>query len=131
MIFVDTNYFLRFLLADNHEQSKKVKELFLSAAEGKIQLCSSIIVFFEIYWVLTSYYRRDKSEIISTLDKILALEFIEIDNHSIFLRALDLFRQEIISLEDCYHLAFANSKEVKTFATFDQKLSKIWDKIKS
>lgn len=35
MIFVDTNYFLRFLLKDNQAQYLQAKELFLSAAQGK------------------------------------------------------------------------------------------------
>jgi len=130
MIFVDTNYFLRFLLADNHEQSEKVKELFLSAAEGKNQLFTSNIVIFEIYWVLSSYYQRDKTEIISTLEKILTLEFIKIDDRPIFLQALDIFRQQPFSLEDCYHLAFARIQRAKSFATFDQKLAKAWKKLK-
>lgn len=130
MIFVDTNYFLRFLLADNLEQSDKVKKLFLSAAEGNSQLCSSTIVIFEIYWVLSSYYKRDKSEMISTLEKILTLEFIEIDSRGIFLKALRIFREEPLSLEDCYYLSFASTKKAKKIATFDQKLSKVWQKVK-
>lgn len=130
MIFVDTNYFLRFLLADNREQSEKVKNLFLSAAEGKAQLFTSSIVIFEIYWVLSSYYKRDKMEMISTLEKILALEFIEVENRNIFLQALSLFREQNISLEDCYNLAFSNFKKAEAFATFDQKLAKVWQKIK-
>lgn len=130
MTFIDTNYFLRFLLADNHKQSEKVKELFLSAAEGKSQLFTSGIVIFEIYWVLSSYYGKNKSEIVLTLEKILALEFIEVDNRSIFFQALNLFQGQPLSLEDCYHLAFANSKKAKTFATFDQKLVKVWKKLK-
>jgi predicted nucleic acid-binding protein len=131
MTFVDTNYFLRFLLDDNHQQNEKVKELFVAAAEGREQLCSSTIVIFEIYWVLSSYYQQDKAEIISTLEKILALEFIEMDDRSTFSQALSFFCEQSISLEDCYHLAFAQSKKVKDFATFDQKLSKVWQKIRN
>lgn len=131
MIFVDTNYFLRFLLADNHEQSEKVKDLFLSASESTNKLFTSSIVIFEIYWVLSSYYERDKVEIISTLEKILAMEFIEVDNRSILQQALTYFREYSVSFEDCYNLAFASSKKAKTFATFDQKLSKTWEKFKN
>lgn len=129
MIFIDTNYFLRFFLADNHKQSKKVKELFVSAAEGKSKIFTSNIVIFEIFWVLSSYYRKNKSEIISTLEKILALEFIEVDDRAVFVRALTLFQKRSLSLEDCYHLSFASFKKAKSFATFDQKLLKAWQKI--
>jgi len=58
MIFVDTNYFLRFLLKDIGKQHQKAKKLFEKAASGEIKLFTSMIVFFEIYWVLFSFYKR-------------------------------------------------------------------------
>lgn len=56
MMFVDTNYFLRFLLEDNKAQAQKVKQLFETASRGEgEELTTSLVVFFEIYWVLTSF----------------------------------------------------------------------------
>lgn len=46
MIFVDTNYFLRFILKDNQVQYLKARQLFLDAAKGEIELISSTTVFF-------------------------------------------------------------------------------------
>ena len=43
MIFVDTNYFLRFLLKDNKLQHRKAKQLMLDSAQGKLKLFTSII----------------------------------------------------------------------------------------
>jgi len=40
MTFVDTNYFLRFLLADVESQHQTAKELFRNAALGKVKLRS-------------------------------------------------------------------------------------------
>lgn len=37
-MFVDTNYFLCFLLGDIPDQQQKVNNLFFAAAEGKEQL---------------------------------------------------------------------------------------------
>ena len=48
MIFVDTNYFLRFLLADNEPQYSKVKRLFLQAARGIVKLATSVVVFLRL-----------------------------------------------------------------------------------
>ncbi len=64
MIFVDTNYFLRFFLRDSREQYLIVKQFFLDGASGKIKLFTSLIVLFEVYWVLKSYYGKEKNDLI-------------------------------------------------------------------
>lgn len=128
MIFIDTNYFLRFLLEDNNSQYLITKELFLDGAKGKINLTTSIIVFFEIYWVFKSYYEKNKTEILEILQKILKMDFIEFDQKGILEKALEIFNQTNLSLEDSYNLAFAKEKGVNQFKTFDQLLVKNFKK---
>lgn len=124
MIFIDTNYFLRFLLEDNQEQYLKAKELFLEASKGKLNLITSIIVIFEIYWVFKSYYNKSKSELIKILQNLLKMDFIQIENKDILYKCIDLFSKANLSFEDCYNLSFAKSKNIKQFKTFDAKLAK-------
>ena len=128
MIFIDTNYFLRFLLNDISEQHSLVELLFLKASEGKENLLTSTIVFFEIYWVLSSYYEKEKSEIAEILQKILKLTFIELQEREILLNSLILFKETNLDLEDCYNLYFAKSHRVNSFGTFDKKLEKEFTK---
>lgn len=123
-MFVDTNYFLRFLLKDINNQYLEAENLFLSASEGKNELVTSTIVFFEIYWVLISYYGKNKVEVGNVLEKILNLNFIELEERIILSNSLSLFRKTNLSLEDCYNIYYAKSKEVKSFKTFDKKLIK-------
>lgn len=125
MIFVDTNYFLRFLLNDNSSQHKKVTELFMKAARGKVRLCTSIIVFFEIFWVLGRVYEKSKSEVITILGKLLKLPFIEIDERLLIQKALGLYKKGTIELEDYYNIVYADYKIADTFASFDKKLQKV------
>jgi len=124
VIFVDTNYFLRFLLDDDPDQSEIVKKLFQQAARGEKKLVSSTIVFFEIYWVLSSYYGKQREELAKTLFNILAMAFIEFDNREILAAALERFSKENLDLEDCYNLSFARVRAVSDFATFDFDLKK-------
>jgi predicted nucleic-acid-binding protein len=124
MIFIDTNYFLRFLLNDISEQHNLVKNLFIKASEGKEKLLTSTVVFFEVYWVLSSYYEKEKLEIINTLNKILKLTFIKLEEKDILLNSLTLFSKTNLDLEDCYNIHFAKSKKVNLFETFDKKLEK-------
>ena len=126
MVFVDTNYFLRFLIDDDPQQAEEAKKLFLEAARGNLELVTSTIVVFEIYWVFKSYYQKTKDEIIKILQKVLTMNFVSLDERDLLLQALDLFKAENLSLEDCYNLSFALNKKTKTFKTFDVKLAGVF-----
>lgn len=126
MNFVDTNYFLRFLFKDNQPQFAEVEKVFLEAAEGRLKLFTSLLVFFELYWVLASYYQYRKGKIVETLRKILELSFIELDESDILRRSLDVFEENNLDLEDAFNLVLAKGKKADTFKTFDRKLARIW-----
>lgn len=124
MIFVDTNYFLRFFLRDNREQYLIVKQFFLDGASGKLRLFTSLIVLFEVYWVLKSYYGKEKNDLIKTLYKILQFTFIGLSERQSLEKSLIIYEKENLSLEDCYNLVYSQDNKALSFATFDKKLSK-------
>lgn len=126
MIFVDTNFFLRFLLEDIEDQHQEAKQLFLQGARGRASLITSTIVCFEIYWVLSSFYKRRKSQLIALLTKILAMTFITLEERAILTESLNLFKKTNLNLEDCYNLSYAKSQKAESFKTFDTKLTKIF-----
>ena len=127
MIFVDTNYFLRFLRDDVREQNEIVRELFDNASRGDAQLCTSTIVFFEIFWVLTSFYQTHKREVVKVLRGILAMSFIVIRERDILTEAVGIFAATNIGLEDAYNLAYAQAHQLREFRTFDKKLAKMFE----
>lgn len=126
MIFVDTNYFLRFLIEDNPQQTEEAKKIFLEGARGNLKLVTSTIVIFEIYWVFKSYYEKNKDEIIKILQKVLAMNFVKIEERDLLQSALDLFKVKNLSLEDCYNLVYAKAKKAEAFKTFDIRLAKVF-----
>ena len=128
MIFVDTNYFLRYLLEDNLPQQREAKGLFLDGATGKLKLFTSDIVIFEIYWVLSSFYEKDKEQIAKILEAILALKFLKIEGRDIFKKALAIYKGEKkdFDLEDSYNLVFAKDRKASEFKTFDKKLASLF-----
>lgn len=123
MIFVDTNYFLRFLLKDVPRQHQEAKRLFLDGAQGKVKLFTSLVVIFEIYWVLSTFYERNKTQVAGILEEILNLNFIEIENKRLLEEALKIYQKTTLDLEDAFNLIFARSKNAKEFKTFDKKLA--------
>ena len=124
MIFIDTNYFLRYLLNDINDQHQEAKELFMSGSEGKFELMTSSLVLFEVYWVLGSVYSFNKQSIAESLSKLLKLSFIQFNERNIFISALVLFEKTNLDLEDCYNLFYAKEAKVTDFKTFDKKLQK-------
>jgi predicted nucleic-acid-binding protein len=124
MIFIDSNYFLRFLLDDVSLQNVKVKELFKKGAAGKEKLFTSTVVIFEIFWVLSSFYKKKKHEIIKVLRGLLEMSFIKLDESLIFDRALDIYEESSLEFEDCYNIAYAKNNNMTKFASFDKKLVK-------
>ena len=61
---IDTNFILRYLLADNKEQYKKSKAVFDQVREGKIIIHLEQAVFVEVIFVLSSFYETPKERIV-------------------------------------------------------------------
>ena len=130
MNFVDANYFLRFLLNEDTDQHAEASNLFHLASEGKVNLITSLIVFFEIYWVLSSFYAKNRYDTVQLLQKILNLNFIVLKERQLLLDSLSLFQKTNLDLEDCYNFYYAKSLNIKvdSFKTFDKKLLKEYSK---
>ena len=124
MIFVDTNYFLAWLLEERDEQHRQAKDLFKAAAAGKKKLVSSVIVFFEVYWVLKSFYSKNKQEVMPVLNNLLKLSFIKWESRDLLVEAMVTFDKTSLDLEDSYNLAFIRKKKIKAVKTFDKQLLK-------
>ena len=128
MTFVDTNYFIRFLLNDITDQYTIAYNLFELGAKGKKKLFTSVLVFFEIYWLFTSFYEKDKAEVCEILAKILSMNFVYIDDRNLLVNSLDLYKHTVLDLEDSYNCVLAKSKKADSFATFDNKLLRAFSK---
>ena len=128
MIFVDTNYFLRFFLQDNSPQYQEAKKLFLEGAKGKVELISSTTVFFGIHFVLKSFYGKDKQLLVEILSNALNLSVI-FPEKQLLQACLKLYEKSAVGLEDCYNIIFADMLKVKDFKTFDIKINKEFEKI--
>lgn len=124
MIFVDTNYFLRFLVRDVEDQYQEVRQLFERGITKEKKLFTSLIVLFEIYWVLSSFYKQDKREIAKILAEILKMKFISINERDLLLKALEVYKTGNLGLEDSYNLVFSKAKKASAFASFDKILVK-------
>lgn len=114
---------------ESHHQEIAAK-LFEDGLSGKVKLYTSIIVFFEIYWVLKSKYRLPKEILINSLKNVLDMSFIKLDERECLYKSLDIYGQTNLDLEDSYTLALVKSHKDDNLATFDEELLKLFKKNK-
>ncbi|MBI2325939.1 PIN domain-containing protein [Candidatus Collierbacteria bacterium] len=126
-IFVDTNVFLRLILGDVAPQTEKAKKIFNEAIASKVKLYTSIVVVFEIYWVLKSLYDYFGNDLRQKLIEVMQLT-VEFENYELLVEAISQMDKYNFDLEDSYNLKFAKNKEIDEFETFDQKLLKKFSK---
>lgn len=131
MTFIDTNYFLRFFTGQPADQYELAKSLFHKGATGETTLITSVVVFFEIYWVATSFYGFDKEKTTELLRNVLKMEFIRLENRDVLTGAVTRYESSTFDLEDAYNLVYARQSGVRDFASFDQKLKKRFGTIAS
>jgi predicted nucleic-acid-binding protein len=65
--YLDTNIFLRFLIADDATAHASCQELFQLIEERRIKAVTSSLVCAEIVWVLGSFYKFPRSKISDAL----------------------------------------------------------------
>ena len=123
MIFIDTNYLLRYFRDDILSQSLIVKSLFKDAVLGKVKLFSSTIVFFEIFWVVDSFYGNSKKDILEILRNLMSMNFIFFDEREVLMEALLVFENTNLELEDCYNISYSKQNNATGFKTFDKRLN--------
>lgn len=121
---VDTNYFLRLFIKDNSEQYRVVYTFFQRAIKAEIEIFTTVIVFFEVYWVISKFYQYNKEQTIVMLKKILQMDFLQIENRDILTGTIELFELSNLDLEDCYNIIYYQVNSYSQFATFDKQVLK-------
>jgi predicted nucleic-acid-binding protein len=122
----DTNFILRYLLADNKEDYKKTKIIFEQARIGKYQIEIIQSVFVEVIFVLSSFYEVPRIEIVRILKSLLSYKGIKVDL-DIYSAALDIYLENNIHIVDSI-LAVKTLLSGDELLTFDKKLQNVTSK---
>lgn len=122
--FIDTNVFLRFLLADNPTQSIKAKKIFEKAAKSKIKLITHSVIIAELIWTLYSFYQQPKQKIIEKIKKLLLFEGLKIIDSEILNSAIIIFEKYSLDFIDAFAAAWVKQNNL-TLVTFDKDFDKI------
>ena len=120
---IDTNFILRYLLADNKHQYNKAKSVFDKIREGKATAYLEQSVFVEVIFVLSSFYETPKDIIIETMYSILSYKGIETEKE-LLKKTLEIFKENNMHIVDSIIASRCHIKKLPVLS-FDKKLEKL------
>lgn len=121
---VDTNILLRYFLNDDEKQNAKVKNLFVENRQNGTCLFVSSLVILELDWVLASFYKMPRDEIIELLLSVVNFDILKVEHEQAIKTALTFAKNNIYDLSDLLIGAIAKANNCTTTLTFDKKASK-------
>ena len=89
---LDTNVLVRYLVADDVQQTAFAVRLVERSRQTGDHLYISALVLCEAVWVLSRTYGHAKAEIIRALELILGTKQFQLENEVLVRRSLDAFR---------------------------------------
>lgn len=122
--FADTNVFLRFLLKDNPEFTKKARSYFILAKNKQIRIIVLSVIVLEIEYVLRKVYSQSRQEIAKKISSLVKSIYFEIEDRSLWLDVLASYPKANIDPVDIllFEKAKANDAEVLSFDKDFKKL---------
>jgi len=116
--FVDSNIFLRYHSRDDEKQCEEAEAFFLRAKRGEIKIFCGPPVFFEVAWVLKSFYKLPNSTILDTLESMLSIPNFTVFDVEYVVQAIEFARKNSCGFADSYIAVVARDKKIG-IATFN------------
>lgn len=123
--FIDTNIFIRHLMADDAVQSPACLALFQAIERGEIIVWTTHLVVAEIVFVLTRVYKIQRGSVRDILLPLLSLSGIKLEQKQLFGRVFELFASLSIDYVDCYHAALLESRGHDQLYSFDADFDRV------
>jgi predicted nucleic-acid-binding protein len=123
---IDTNFILRYLLADNKDQYKITCEFFKKVKTGRTKAIVKDLVIAEVVFVLSSYYEVPRDRIAQSLCQLLPYKGITMENKEAIIKALAIYANTKLHIVDAILASHAQLSKTQLL-TFDKKLKKLVD----
>lgn len=124
-LFLETSVLTRFLLGDHPTQSPQAKLIIQKAQAREIDVSTNAMVLAELTWVLKSFYKLPKDEIIKHLSNILSFPEFKIDNRKVVEDAMEIFVTKNIDFTDAYFAATVRGNNFDAILSFDHDFDKV------
>ena len=117
---LDANIIIRFLVDDDKEKTNAIEKLIRSNET----LILTDVTIAEIIWVLSSYYKEPKKDIVKKITALIHLPSIKC-NKKVIITALSFFEKHNIDWIDAYLAAYTKENDLKEIYSYDLDLDKI------
>jgi predicted nucleic-acid-binding protein len=121
---LDTNVLIRFLTNDNDTKYKKLYTFFESLELGEIRVELKLIVLFQVIFVLQSFYRVPKEEIVAGLTDLFKYKGITIKEKKTVQRTLEIWHEVNVEIVDCYLVACLEKDGQSILYSYDRDFNK-------
>ncbi len=126
---LDANILIRFLTGNPSGQAAAAQQLLKQAMDGKIELELTELCLAEVVWVLQSFYRCPRTQIIKHLQSFLITPGIVIPRRKLVEEMVRRFATTNVDIADAFHAALAAEKKLP-IASFDEDFDKFKDIIR-
>ena len=124
-IIVDTNIFIRFFLNDEPKLSVTAKEIIEGCVAGKYSLAVLPAIFLEIVWLLKSFYKLPKDEIINKIESMFQIPNLKFIDEKLVLATVEVFKKYNVDFVDAFVFANMDGLKIKEIFSFDRDFDKI------
>ena len=121
---LDTNVLVRFLIGSDEDQFKGVFSFFQSIERKKIQVELKLIVLFQTIFVLKSFYKVPKNQIVKGLKGIVQLQGLKIKDKRIVQRTLEIWDSNNIEIVDAYLIGCLENDSQNILYSYDRDFDK-------
>ena len=122
---IDTNVLVRYLVQDDHVQSRLATDFIENECSAETPAFINGVVLCELVWVLETAYEFKKSIIANVLEKILTTRQFNIYQSDIIWQAVRGYKNDGADFADHYIAGLNADNNCDYTATFDKGASKL------
>jgi len=122
---LDTNVLVRFLLRDDLRQATAARTLIANALDEGEPMVVSLMTLLEAEWVLRTYARFDKSQLVREFLGLLKTRDVLLEDDGVVAQALDLYQTHNADFAECLMIAQYQRLGCTAMLTFDARAAKL------
>ncbi len=124
MIGIDTNVLVRYLVQDDPMQAQAATQLIEGTCTKDTPGLLNHLVLCETIWVLEGCYKQPKSILVKTIEQILRVAQLRVDEPQVVWQALEDYRAHQADFADHLLGRINRIRDCATTMTFDRQASK-------
>jgi predicted nucleic-acid-binding protein len=124
MIGIDTNILIRYLTQDDPVQARKATDILDRHLTTKTPGFVTVVVMVETVWVLDRAYGLNAKAIAATVERLLQVEVLEIENEQEIFTAMIALKQGRASFADALIAELGARAGCTRTLTFDRKAAR-------